>query len=99
MMYKIMKQNNNETQHTSSNEENQNSAQSETQNDVQTSNQSENNHSTSTDASYTQTKEEPTNLNGSNVMNKHNQIIKVQIRRIKNKGTRHYIQHEYVLFL
>ena len=29
-------------------------------------------------------------------MNKHNQIIKVQIPKNKNKGTRHYIQHEYV---
>ena len=75
--------NNNETQHTSSNEENQNSAQSETQNDVQTSNQSENNHSTSTDAS-TQLKKNPQLLKWI-VMNKHNQIIKVQIPKNKTK--------------
>ena len=61
----------------------------------QTSNQSENNHSTSTDAS-TQTKEEPSQMDRNEQAQ---QIIKVQIPKNKNKGTRHYIQHEYVLFL
>ena len=89
--------NNNETQHTSSNEENQNSAQSETQNDVR------HRINPRTIIQLQQTllhklKKNPQLLKWI-VMNKHNQIIKVQIPKNKNKGTRHYIQHEYVLFL